>query len=194
MDKKEKSSNYFVYFMFGLCTVFVIFVIIGFVVFANREEEVIEQRINGGEVILNYTNNINGLRVTNIVPTTDAIGMKNSLDGSYFDFSVDNARSVEYEISIVKDDNNSTISDEDIRVYLEKEESGTYTEVFGPDKFVGLKKNSELGSKVGSMVLTSAKRTKSMTDNYRLRLWLSDKSLLVSGNYSVEVLVNGKAR
>ena len=44
------------------------------------------------------------------------------------------------------------------------------------------------------MVLTKAKTTKSGSDNYRLRIWLADTSLVQNGSYSVEVDINGKAK
>ena len=54
---------------------------------------------------------------------------------------------------------------------------------------IPLKKKTELGSKPGSMVLTKTKKTNSSVDNYRLRVWLSDTSL-VSGDYSIKIEVN----
>ena len=107
---------------------------------------------------------------------------------------MDNASAVEYEISLVKNQVNSNISNDDIKIYLEKEKSGTYTKVFGPDKFTPLKKNTKLGSKKGSMSLLSVRKTNSTADNYRLRVWLSDKSTLDKGDYEVDVEVNGIAK
>jgi hypothetical protein len=44
------------------------------------------------------------------------------------------------------------------------------------------------------MVLYKVKKNTSGTTNYRLRMWLSDKSTMLVGNYSVEVSINGKAK
>ena len=77
---------------------------------------------------------------------------------------------------------------------MEKESDGTYSKVFGPTTFEGLKKKTVLGSEKDSMVLTKAKKVKSGTDNYRLRIWLADTSLVQNGSYSVEVDINGKAK
>ena len=198
MENKKDLSKNFWYLIVGICTLLVIIIIIAFVVFSNRKPEVIEKNENGANIVLNYTSNVSGLKLTDITPTTDAVGMKNLKDEEYFDFSVevalDNARGVEYEISAVKDTKNSTISDDDIKIYLEKEKSGTYTKVFGPDKFKPLKKKTEIGSEKGSMVLIKTKKTNSIADNYRLRMWLSDKSNVTSGTYAIEIVVNGKAK
>ena len=193
--KKEKSGNGFFVVMLIICAVLITLIVFGFIVFINREEEVIEKEENGASIVLNYTSNISGLRIKEATPTTDEVGEKNLNEEEYFDFSVevslDNASAVEYEISLVKNQVNSNISNDDIKIYLEKEKSGTYTKVFGPDKFTPLKKNTKLGSKKGSMSLLSVRKTNSTADNYRLRVWLSDKSPLDKGDYEVDVEVNG---
>lgn len=196
-NKKELSKNFW-YMIIGICSLLIIMIIIAFVVFANRKPEVLEKNENGANIVLNYSSDVSGLKLTDLTPTTDAVGMKNLKDDEYFDFSVevalDNARDVEYEVSVIKDSKNSNISDDDIKIYLEKEKSGTYTKVFGPDKFKPLKKKTAIGSEKGSMVLIKTKKTNSIADNYRLRVWLSDKSNTPSGNYSIEVAINGKAK
>lgn len=198
-DKKEEEySKKFWYFLLAIFVFFIIVVSIGFVFFANREEKIIEKNETGGKVTLNYTNNISGLSMQKIVPTTDAVAMKDLTDNNYFDFFIDvdlkKANYIEYEISVIKEKNECTITDDDIRIYLEKEKSGTYTKVFGPSKYTPITKLSSLGSKKGSMILLQSKAVKSIKDNYRLRIWLSDKSLLPMGNYAVKVEVNGVAK
>ncbi|MBR2678724.1 MAG: hypothetical protein IKE63_04840 [Bacilli bacterium] len=195
--KSGELSRKFWYVLLGVCLVLIVFVGIIFFLFANREEEVIEKKVKGGNIVLNYTNNITGLNLTQITPTEDSVGMKNDKEGQYFDFSVDidvdEANSIEYEIAVIKNERISTLSDDDMKIYLEKEESGTYNKVFGPSVYKSLKKDTKLGSPEGSMVLVKEKTTKSLKDNYRLRLWLSSSSVVQTGNYSVEVVINGKA-
>lgn len=178
-----------------ICLVLAVAVSIGFVVFNNRSPEVIEKDEDGGYVTLNYSSEVKALSLFNAKPTTDAVGIKNT---DYFDFSVDvnldGAPKVEYEISLIKDEEASTIKDEDVKIYLEKEESGTYTKVFGPEGFTPSKNYSGVGSEIGSMVLTNVKKIKSETDNYRLRIWMSDKAAASTGNYSVEVDIHAIAK
>ena len=196
-ENKEKVPKFLV-FILCICIVFIIIIAISFAVFINRQEKVIEKSENGANVVLNYSTDINGLKITKATPTTDQVGIKNLEDGEYFDFSVetklDNAPSLDYEISIVKDKVDSNISDSDIRIYLEKEKSGTFTKVFGPNKYTPLKKKSKYGTEAGSMVLVDTKKTNSSVDNYRLRIWLSDTSVTTEGNYSVKVVVNALAK
>lgn len=197
MNSKD-SRRAFIILMVSVSVLLIGLIAIGFIIFSLKGKDIIEEEENGADIILNYSSNISGLQIRNAEKIKDADGMVDLTDGLYFDFSIetllDNASNVEYEISIVKDIVNSTIPDEDIKIYLEKEKEGTYTKVFGPSKFTPLKKESELGSKKGSMALLNVKKTNSNTDNYRLRMWLSDKSELNSGSYSIDVEVNGIAK
>lgn len=197
MNSKD-SRKAFIILMVSVSVLLIGLIVVGYIVFSLKGKDVIEEEENGADIILNYSSNISGLQIRNAEKIKDADGMVDLTDGEYFDFSIetllDNASNVEYEISIVKDIVNSTIPDEDIKIYLEKEKDGTYTKVFGPSKFTPLKKESELGSKKGSMALLNVKKTNSNTDNYRLRMWLSDKSELNSGSYSIDVEVNGIAK
>ena len=118
-------------------------------------------------------------------------------ENKYFDFSVevklDQADFVEYEIAIEKDKAFSNIPDNEVKFYLEEENSGSFSKIFGPSEFKPLEKESDLGTEAGDMVLYSVKKNSSGTTNYRLRMWMADASTMPVGNYSVEVLINGKA-
>ena len=194
----KNSSKAFKILMLTVVLVIVGLIITGFVVFSLKGKEVIEEEENGANLIITYTDNATGLKITDSPKISDEVGMKKDGKGEYFDFSVDvdldNASLVEYEIGIVKNMKNTNITNDDIRIYLEKEISGTYTKVFGPDKFIPLTKKSEYGSKIGTMVLYKFKKENSTADNYRLRMWLSDKASVDKGNFDVEVVLSGKAK
>lgn len=191
-DKKgEELSKEFWIAVISICSFMIVLITIGFVVFSNRAPDVIEKEEDGGNVTLNYSTSTNALTLYSATPTTNSVGMKNMIAGQYFDFSVDvdlaGAPKVEYEISVIKDVSSSNIPDDDIRIYLEKEDSGTYVKMFGPEKFTASKNYSSVGSEIGSMVLANVKKIKSGTDNYRLRIWLAENSVATGGSYSVEV-------
>ena len=198
MKEKRELSKKFWYTTLGVSVVLLILIVAGFAYFIGSKRPVIEENENGGNIVLNYTNDITGLKLKDIIPVADDVGKKSSEEGEYFDFSVDvsldNATYIDYEISIVKDEKFSTIPDDDIRIYLEQEDSGSYIEVLEPTKFTPLKKKSKIGTPAGSMVLFQTKKTKSLTDRYRLRMWVSDKSLITKGNYGVEVFVNANTK
>ena len=195
MNKGKNLSKGFWITLVVVCLFFIVIIGIWFFLFSNREKKVIIEDENVGGVTLNYSSNTNGLTITNAIPTTDIIGMKSD---NYFDFSIksklDGEQEVEYEISILKNIEKSTIPDDNIKIYLEKEENGLYTKLYGPKSYSGLKKNSTIGSKKGEMVIAKVSNVESETDNYRLRIWMSDKSLLSSGNYSVDVNLYAKVQ
>ena len=177
------------------CLFFMVLIGIGFYSFANRKKDVIIKDENIGDVTLNYSSNTNGLTILNAVPTTDAVGMKSE---NYFDFSINSdileEHKVEYEISISRNNKKSSIPDDAIRIYLEKEENGVYNDIFGPKSFVGLKSDSKIGSKKGEMIIANVSSNKSGIDKYRLRIWMSDKSVLEKGDYSVDVNLYAKVK
>lgn len=196
--KEEKLTKSFYVLIIIISILLIVGIAAGFFSFVNREEKVINKTKSGGNIVLNYSDDTNGLRLINAVATTDEMGKKDLTEGNYFDFSVDvdldNASEVQYEISLTKNSESSTINDKDIRIYLEQEDSGTYNGIFGPESFLPLKNKTKLGSKKGSLVVARVKKTKSSTDNYRLRIWLNEKAIVTNGSYSVEVNINGKAK
>jgi len=169
-------------------------------IYFTSDKKVIYQNLEGGRVTLSYMDEFNGITISNASTTSDSKGMK--LDGAdqYFDFSIitkiNEASKIDYEISVVKDVNKSTTIDDYVRVYLEKLIDGSYSSVFGPVTYEPLTRKSSLGSKSGSMVLYKERRTMSGTDNYRLRVWLSDEAKIKAGSrqdITLLVYVNGKA-
>lgn len=198
MNKKNVLSKKFWVAVCFFCIVLTIFVAIGFSKFFQNNKKVIHEEENGGDIVLNYVSDFAGMKLIDAVSVSDSVAMKSLEEGQYFDFSIDteldSATSIDYEIAVLKDSTFSTLADDDIRIYLEQEQSGTYETVFDVKKYVPLKRKTEYGSPVGSMVLFHTKKTRNSTDRYRLRVWLSNESLISSGNYRVDVLVNGLSK
>lgn len=192
--KEEKVSRKFLFINIILCCILFALAVIGIIQFSNRKPDVIEKEEKGGSVTLNYTSASNSYSIVNVKKMSDSNGEKITGDENCYDFSVDvnlnESLNLEYEIALVKNVKNSNISDDDIRIYLEKEESGTYTRVFGPDSFKGLTKKTLIGSPSESMVIAKVKKVSTSEDHYRLRMWLSESSKLEEGNYSVELQIN----
>lgn len=198
MKEKRELSKKFWCIILSVSIAFILLIVAGFACFTNSKKPVIEEFENGGNIVLNYTDAVAGLKIKDAVPIKDEEGKKSLEKDHYFDFSIDvsldNATYIEYELSIVKDEKYSTIPDEDIRFYLEQEDSGSYMEVLKPTKFTPLKEKSKVGTPAGSMLLFKTKKIKSLTDRYRLRMWVSDKSKISKGNYAVEVFVNANTK
>lgn len=201
MDNKNKVSKGVLFGIIGVSLLLLIILVLAFVIFFTSPKEVKEEVIDAGDVSMTYTDDFNGLSITNTIPVTDEIGKNLEGADQYFDFTVSSnvvsSATVEYEIALLKNKSISTISDGDIRIYLEKQSSGSYVKLFGPDQFVGIDKKSQIGSPKGSMIISKVTNEESITENYRLRMWLSDKAQVntdVIQNYTVEVIVNGRAK
>ena len=200
-NKPDNTSDKKLLILVGLISVGVLFLlIVCLVVFFNKPKEVVTENKEGGSVSLSYTDKQNTLAIKNATPLEDSVGIKDLTGENYFEFSVEtkleDAREVNYELSISKNISDCTINDSDIKIYLEKEDSGTYTKVFGPDSFKGSKAVTKLGTPKGDMVLTKVNNKKSVTENYRLKIWLSNtaSSSTVSQDYSVDINVVGNAK
>ena len=180
-----------------LCILCIAGISIGFYFYKQETNKVIVKDELGGDVYLKYVGNTNGLTLLNASPMSDQLGALQDGDNKYFDFSVevdlDEADFVEYEIAIVKDKSFSNIPDNEVKFYLEEENSGSFSKVFGPSEFKPLEEKTELGTDKGDMVLYTVKKADSGTINYRLRMWMAETSTMPVGNYSVEVSINGKA-
>ena len=116
-----------------------------------------------------------------------------SINLSYSDDS--NASTIDYEVSVIPDKEN-TVPVKNIKVYLEKLKSGTFSSTGNPSELKLSKKATDLGSKSGSMVIYSNSTKKSVSENYRLRAWVDNTSLYVptmTDKIVLNVEVHGKA-
>lgn len=200
MENKKGISKGILFFVVLISVVVIAVLVISFKVFYDTPKEVIKETVEAGSVSMTYADDFNGLAIVNATPVTDEVGMLFDGADQYFDFTVtteiDDSASVDYEIAVVKK-SDSTILDDNIRIYLEKQSEGSYVKVFGPEKYTALSKKSDIGSPKGSMVITKVNKKEKATDNYRLRIWLSDKAVVspeVLQNYTVEVVISGKAK
>ena len=155
--------------------------------------------ITTGTLTMTYTEGQTGIQINNAMPMTDDAGKVQSNDNEKFLFTVGatltGTTTINYEISAIKKDGN-TISDANVRLYLEKSTDGTtYSQVFAPAAFVPLTVATELGSPVGSMILESGSFTTTATNHYILRMWLAEDAPISSESqtYTVTVNVYGKA-
>ena len=198
MEKNKKtplSTTFWIVFI-SICIVLAIVLMIAFVSYGNRETVVVKKDVKAADIVLDYKSDTKLLSLTDVKPTANIEGIEAS-DDKYFEFVVDvkkkDTAQIEYEISVTKDAS-STINDNDIRIYLEKEVNGMYKEAFSPGYYEGLKKDTPIGSKKGSMVIYSDTVNSSKSNKFRIRLWLGSNSTATSGTYSIDLNVNAKAK
>ena len=155
--------------------------------------------ITTGNISLDYTEDTNGITITNAMPLTDAVGKKLSGTDQYFDFSVISTitghANITYEISALKLAK-STLDDKNVKLYLEKKKSGAYKEVMKPTTFTPLTSKSDIGSEEGTMILYKDTVKSSQTDYYRLRMWLDENAKIdnISRTFTVQVAIHATAK
>ena len=165
----------------------------------NAPKKVQDKMLEGGNINLSYTDDSNSLNITTVPVIDDINGMKINKADSYFDFTVsvdlDEATNIDYEISVIPNKEN-TVPVKNIKVYLEKLKSGTFSSVGNPVELSLSNKKTDLGSKSGSMVIYNTSTKKSISENYRLRAWVDSTSLYVptmTDKIVLDVEVHGKA-
>lgn len=165
----------------------------------NAPKKVEEKNLDGGSINLSYSDDSNALNISTVQVIDDISGMKINKADSYFDFTInvalDEASTIDYEVSVIPDKEN-TVPVKNIKVYLEKLKSGTFSSTGNPSELKLSKKATDLGSKSGSMVIYSNSTKKSVSENYRLRAWVDNTSLYVptmTDKIVLNVEVHGKA-
>lgn len=198
VDKNKMSKGV----LFGVLVVTVLVIIIlslAAVLFFNAPKKVKKEQLEGGNVYLTYSDDICGLDISGFTALSDAEGQKLNRADMYFDFSVaselDEANEILYEIAVTPE-KKTTVPLKNIKVYLEKQSSGTYVPVGEPMVISVSKEKSTLGSPENSMIIHKEAKKKSITDNYRLRVWASKESgatITEKDIISLKVSVSGKA-
>ena len=185
MEKENKGiSNKLIAVLITVFTIVIlILLLISFVLFKKSQSKKVKVKTDTEVISIVYAKESNGLNMKGYVPLKDEDGKKLDKKEYYFDFNVKSHKSedvsIDYELSLSKDDK-CNLSDKQIKVYLEKENEGTYVKSFNPKLYKGISKRSELGTRKGSMILFSDNIVDNVNDKYRLRVWVDEKAVIKS--------------
>ena len=167
-------------------------------IFDNNKKD---KYFDSGAVVMTYSENSNIFFIDNMVPLVDDIAKVNNIDGHYYDFTINvdlgDSKAIDYEIGLLIDDEFTTSLPETVKIYLEKQESGTYIPVSEPITFDQLNDYSSYGASVGTKIIAKVSSEESVSHNYRLRMWLTDGTVVspdVVQSFGVAINVYGKAR
>ena len=194
--KKESNNKIFVVI---ICLLIFIFMVIGvsMATFTYTKEKDSVNTISTGNVSLDYTENTNGIDITNAYPMSDDVGRTLTYENQYFDFSINTSVSgnvvANYEIAAEKVES-STLSNDEVKLYLEKEVNNSYEEVMAPKNFTPLSESTDLGTMAGTMLLDSGSVNRTSTINYRLRMWVDADTVVGELEKSFGVRVSVKAQ
>ena len=123
-------------------------------IYAGKGEKV--NSLTTGTVTMAYNEATNGISITNALPVDDCTGEKST---DTFDFTMSITMKgdfkISYEVTAEKDES-STLSDDDVRIYLERSEDGTtYEAVSGPNSYTMIGNEDEFGASANEMILDS---------------------------------------
>ena len=194
----KKESNNKIFIIVVCLFIFIIMVIgVSMATFTYTKEKESVNTISTGNVYLNYTEDTNGINITNAFPMADEVGMTLTDENQYFDFTVDAKITgdvvANYEIAAEKE-TSSTLNDDEVKLYLEKKVNNSYEEVMAPKNFTPLKETTDLGSMAGTMLLDTGTISKSTSVSYRLRMWVADTAVIDNLEKTFGVRVSIKAK
>ena len=194
----KKESNNKVFIIIICLFIFIIMVIgISMATFTYTKENKSINTISTGNIYLNYTEDTNGINITNAYPMADEVGKTLTNEDQYFDFTVEASLegdvSANYEVSAEKEAS-STLDNDEVKLYLEKKVNDSYQEVMAPKHFTPLKQSTDLGTMAGAMLLDSDTIQDDSIISYRLRMWVADDTILGDLEKSFGVRVSIKAK
>lgn len=151
-------------------------------------------KVSTAVITMNYTGKMNGISLTSGNFYDDNTGKLLTNEENIFDFSV-NAKlvkntKVNYEIIAFKDEN-STVFDNNVRLYLEKATDNSYSSVkkiMEPTCYRAVK-STPISKKEG-MVLDTGIFDKSTTNYYRLKMWVNGENVDINNPKYFKVKVN----
>lgn len=186
--------------MFLVLLLLILVVGVTYAVFNFSSVGEVENAIRTGAVTMVYNDGDNEVTINNAVPMADEVGKVLSDEDSLFDFTVSidivgNA-DISYEITAEKN-SSSTLSDSDIRLYLQRSLDGTNynEEILQPGPYVPMDDDDDFGAKEGEMVLDVGTTNKSVFYYYRLRMWVASdyEDSQVSRSFAIKVKTYGKS-
>ena len=192
-NQNENQSKQILLSVLAIAILVVAVVGVSFAAFTYSKTGEKENTITTGTITMEYTEDTNGISITNAMPVDEATGKAITADDAgsagtttegagLFDFTVKATITgdvtIPYEVSARKlaidvDDNIVQLPDKDIRLYLEKDTAGgtAYTQVAAPKAFSANGTGEEgVGTPTTNMVLDSGSFTETQVINYRLRM------------------------
>ena len=160
----------------------------------NKKEDVAQATI-----MMNYTSSSNSIVIDSSSPVTVDVGKLLSDTKNVFDFTISSkmtkGSNIKYEIVATKDVSSSTIPDSSIRIYLQKSDSSSYTNVNEVLLPTGYKASDETPIGGANGMILDKGTFKSSSIYYRLRVWVDSTYPVVDSinYYKLKINVYGKA-
>ena len=175
-------------------------IVTALLIFIDKENNKGEEFFDSGSIVMTYAENSNIFFINNMNSVGDEVGKENTISGQYYDFTIKidlgDSTKAYYDIVLKIDEEFTTALPSTVKVYLEKQESGSYVSVLDPKIFDELESESDYGAPIDSKVIASVSSDESTSHNYRLRMWLADGTPVspeLLQSFGIEINVYGKA-
>ncbi len=175
-NKNNSKSKMLIIIAILVLIIAVIGVTYAAIFYSKIGEEV--NNLSTGTLVMSYSENNNGIYLTNASPMSDEVGMSLTDENLYFDFTINATMSgnanVNYIISASKD-SSSTLDDSAVKVYLTNLNGDNESQVLEPTKVSSLNTTNNISYAPNNQyVILESNFRNSESRNYRLRMWLSD--------------------
>lgn len=188
-----------------LISCFLIFLLISFAIgvtfaisifaFQGRRENTIRT----GNLTFSYTEESNGISLTDTVPTSDEVGKRmkgNDKESKYFDFSVSCKMSgnenIQYEVYAIEEDVDQKLDPQYIKIYLTDSTSDRALEGYtGQVPTYQELKNASSSNHAKRLYMGSF--GSSGTQSFRLRMWVADSYTNAVSSKKFKIKVNVSA-
>ena len=199
MENKNinKDSNSKSVVLIIICVIVLILAVIGVsyaAVFYSKTGEKVN-RVTTGTITMSYSENTNGINLTDAYPMTDDIGRSLNDVNQYFDFTVNATIGgntiIDYVVTATKEAD-STLPDNAVKVYLTSLNSGNESQILEPTKISELHITSQnaAGAPDGQFVLLNSTFSQTEARNYRLRMWVASDYVLPDFSQTYKLRVN----
>lgn len=206
---QNSLSRQIILSILGIAILIIAVVGISYAVFVTTLTGTKENEITTGTISMSFIEENDGISISNAMPMSNRAGKNLDGPGNTYDFVVSSTiagiTTVNYEVVVEKlpFSDYESLSDDNIRIYLQKKDNNVFTDVpitSVPTSFRANGQISLLGSPAEGMILykgsfeNSTIEKKSFNDYFRLRMWVSDDTILddIVRKYKLKVNVYGK--
>ncbi len=187
---KQEETRELLLSIFGVALIILVITGITYAVFKYTVQGEKINAITTGAIQMSYIeSNTNVISIENAIPISDYIGKQQE---EYFDFALTSSISgiikINYNIVAKQVPTLNSLEPNQIKVYLEKKEGGTYQQVLEPTIFNP--------TSVDGMILykgtfdNSENDTKEFIDNYRFRMWINETEQLSDTVKTFKIKIN----
>ena len=190
----EKNRKQIIWSIIGIVILILMAISVSYAaVFYSKTGEKVNT-VTTGTITMSYSENTNGINITDAYPMADGIGKTLSQQNQYFDFTISATLGdtiINYAVTATKE-SDSTLPDNAVKVYLTDINGGADKEILAPTKIsdLDITRSHVSGAPDGQFLLYSNSFSKNTSNNYRLRMWVASDYVLPLESQTYKLRVN----